>query len=157
MPVKSRRNDQCSPIDWDKIMLLAKRSHMAILVHQTILLLRQFFHQDFPEEVLQEAVQDEKAVKLADEVIKHIFHRVEDVPELHQGYWKKFWQTNGYRFRLRTGWKNKLSYIHSLIQPIEEDFRLVALPDSLYPLYYFIRPITWLRRRLNGYARSKQK
>ncbi|MGI6686524.1 MAG: nucleotidyltransferase family protein [Bacillota bacterium] len=143
-------------VDWDKIMRLAECAGMKILVHQTFLLLDQLFHVDLPDKILEAAIKDKKAVRLAEEVIDCLISRAKEAPkEIGFSYWKSFIETHGYRFRIRSGWKLKFSYLHSLIQPIERDFKLIALPDPLYPLYYFIRPMTWLKRRIIGDTRRK--
>lgn len=141
---------KCTKIDWDKIMELAEHSQTNLIIHQTILILDEIFQPDFPDWLIKVALRDKKAGRLAGEVIKHLFSPDEESTGISVSYWKKFFTVHGYRYRIRTGWKNKLAYLHSLIQPIERDFQFYPLPDFLYPLYYLIRPVTWLQRRIAG-------
>ena len=50
---------------------------------------------------------------------------------------------------LRTGWSYKLRALQGLFLT-EELLCRVDLPDVLFPLYYFLRVVRWLRRRLMG-------
>jgi len=148
---------KCADINWDKLMRLAEGSGMNLIVYQTMLLLHRFFHQDFPDNLFQDALQDKKAVRLADEITYYLSRQFgKKATDTVPSYWRNFIDTHGYRFRMQNGWKNKCSYIHSLIQPIERDFQICALPDPLYPLYYFIRPMTWFMRRISCAKEKKQ-
>lgn len=145
---------QVTEINWQKIMDFSSNVGMTSLVHQTLLLLHRFFQRTIPEKIFQEAIEDKLALELYHEVITFLCTPSNNNHN-KSGYWQNFWQIFGYRFKLRSSWRHKLSYVHTLMQPIEEDYRLIALPDALYPLYYLIRPITWLRRRVMGYVKGK--
>lgn len=137
-------------INWDKLVSLANCTGMRVIVHQTALLLEHFVDAPIPEHIMRSSYNDKKAQKLAKEVINHLFDQMENIHGPEPSYWQAFWSNSGYRLGLRSGWRNKFSFIISLLKPVGEDYKFVALPDSLYFLYYFIRPITWLKRRINS-------
>lgn len=132
-------------VNWNKIKAVADKSQLTIL-HQAMILIAVFFNSAVPESIHAELLADKKAVKLARTVINELAACRYNISEI--AYRPGFRQKIGYNLKLRSGVMDKMDYIFNLFKPINEDFQVVALPDCLYPLYYLIRPVTWLGRRM---------
>lgn len=55
-----------------------------------------------------------------------------------------------YDAQLQVGWKNKLKSLLTIFRPNADDIMLITIPERLYPLYYVIRPFTYLGRGLRS-------
>lgn len=143
-------------IDWDKLKFMFDKSGSNLILHQTIILLHILCNLTVPDSIVKAVHADKKAWKQAISIIEQLSTRI-DININHNSYWKNFMINNGYRLQLCSGWGGKLNYISAIFQPIKEDFKAIDLPDSLYPLYYLIRPLTWLNRRTGNSMRKGYK
>ncbi|MEL7567614.1 MAG: nucleotidyltransferase family protein [Dehalobacterium sp.] len=142
-------------MDWGKLIFLADYAGLRTIMHQTMILANELLQVPVPDPMTQSLRHDKKAWVLANLVINQLYDQEDNAPS--SSYWKNFILRNGYHLRLRSGWQHKLSYLFSLLQPMSRDFRLISLPDRLYPLYYLIRPMTWLGRRLSSFSRRTMR
>ncbi|ATW28174.1 nucleotidyltransferase family protein [Candidatus Formimonas warabiya] len=140
-------------MDWEKLISLADHAGLRTVLHQTILLTNALLKAPVPDPIAPSLLRDKKAWALANLVINQLYDKEDHRPSV--SYRRNFIVNNGYHLRLRSEWRNKVTYLFSLLQPTSRDFRLISLPDSLYPLYYLIRPMTWLGRRLSSFSRRK--
>jgi hypothetical protein len=140
---------QSNCLDWDKIIFMANKSGLKIILHQTMILLKELFALPIPAGLKQSVLHDDKAWDLAKTVINKLVDKEDNISELQFLYLKNSILMINYNLKLYSGFSNKLAYISSLCKPIGQDYKLISLPDSLYPLYYFIRPFAWLWRRIS--------
>jgi len=140
---------QENSLDWDRIIFLAKHSGQSIILYQTMILVKELFNLTIPDCLAAHVVDNPKAWMLAKTVIDNLFDSAEQLKSPSSLYWRNFMLKNSYNIKIQPGRKNKLLYLLSLFEPNANDFRLISLPDSLYSVYYLIRPFAWLGRRIN--------
>lgn len=84
----------------------------------------------------------EKAIALSDRVLPMLLKEVKPTePE-----WKDYDRLLPNAVFGRTRWQWLLAFLG----PSEHEYRLIDLPDSLFWLYFLIRPFCWLARKLFG-------
>lgn len=135
-------------LDWDKVIFLAKHSGQGIILNQTMILVNRLFNLPHPDSISVHVVNDRKALLLAKAVMNNLFDCTEEALSFGSSYWKDFWLKNSYNLKIQPDGKEKLRYLSSLFKPNSNDFKIISLPDSLYPAYYLIRPFAWLGRRI---------
>lgn len=136
-------------LDWDRIIFLAKHSGQSIILYQTMILGKELFNLPIPDCLAIHVVDNPETWMLAKTVIDNLFDRAEQLTSPRSSYWRNFMVKNSYNLKIQPGRNKKLFYLLSLFEPNANDFRLISLPDSLYPVYYLIRPFAWLGRRIN--------
>lgn len=135
-------------LDWAKVILLARQAGLSTVLHQSVVLAEELLSLPVAKQFRPYVDKDKKAQKLAQMVIEQLCHNTSGVTGAGTSYIRNFLITYNYHVKLRSGWQNKLAYTFSIYRPTSADFQLVPLPDGLYPLYYVLRPFTWLWRRI---------
>ena len=131
--------------NWARIKDIAIRSNKLAFLHQTFILLDRLLNIPVPDYFIRDLKQDRFAEKLANMALNISFYP-------HSAASKNVKEFNRickqYDAKFRTGWRNKVHHYVRVIYPSVEDIKLIALPDFLFPLYFFIRPITWIGRSI---------
>ncbi len=137
-------------LDWNQITGLADQSGLRAVLHQTLILLDRVLEVPLPETLLRAANRDQTARSLARIVLAELSEPEDEPDRRFRIIPKNFWREKQYHWLLCKGVGEKLAYLGSLFEPAYEDFQWLSLPERLYPLYYLIRPLNWLRRRMTG-------
>lgn len=133
-------------IDWDKLILLAKNFDLESVLNQTLILLNNLLNFPIPEQLESSVSSDKKAWQLTSKVIDRLFEiENNESPQISE---LSLLDKISY-FNYNSEWSNKLKYISDLFKPREGDFKLISLPDLIFPLYYFIVPILRLWGRIS--------
>lgn len=124
------------PIDWNKVKVLADMYETSVILHQSLILLNYLFGVPIPGELGKYVQVDKKALNLANFVIDNLNKKVTRSESafsinkiLHNYHYKNYTI------------KNKLDHLRMLCKPGLADFKLISLPDVLFPVYYLIRPV----------------
>ena len=133
-------------IDWDRVIYQADISELRPILHQSLILANQLFNVPIPDRLEQAVANDQTAWKLAYTVMDKLTSSKFPSPPPYAAL-KKFNYLNLH-------WKNKLYYILSIFSPSEKEFKLITLPDILYPFYYLLKPPYWLWRRISMIVKS---
>ena len=133
-------------IDWDKLIIQADISGLRPIINQTLILANELLDVPIPQCMVQSVANDQKAWQLAFTAIDKLFININELslpgPKFLALKKNIFDDLDYYNLP----WKSKLFLIFSLFKPCEVEFKLISLPDNLYPLYYFIRPLYLLWR-----------
>ncbi|AFZ01183.1 nucleotidyltransferase family protein [Calothrix sp. PCC 6303] len=131
-------------MDWDAILSKADRFGFRRLTNLAFLLVGNLLAAPIPEPIWQQAVLDKKAGALFLEISKQLFvENKEIILEVH---------INLFHIRTRERIPDKVKVLVDLMNysgwftPTEKDLNLVKLPNYLYFLYYFIRPVRVLQK-----------
>lgn len=137
-------------IDWDKMILLADISELRPIIHQTLILANELFDVPIPDHLEKSVANDQKAWQLAYTVMDKLSININEnnLPNPKFSPLKNDILNNFDYFNFSSKWKSKLFFLFSLFKPDEKEFKLISLPDILYPLYYLIKPFYWLWRRI---------
>lgn len=131
---------------WQRLYGLAESLGVETILNQAIILSRHLLAAPVPDGIIDMVNKDRKAQKLATMAIPFIidFHSNFDQSiDLLSHYYKK-----KYGFYLQCGWRKKFAFIHHHFLPTDADIELIALPESLYFMYFLIRPFTWFKHQL---------
>jgi len=135
-------------INWDKLLVQADISGLRPIINQTLILANELLDVPIPDCMVQSVANDQKAWQLALIAIEKLFINVNELslddPQFSPLKKNIFDDLDYYNLP----WKSKLFLIFALFKPCEVEFKLISLQDNLYPLYYLIRPLYWLRRAL---------
>ncbi len=132
-------------IDWEKVQCLADELGVRSVLYQALLLASELLTAPIPKSLQGAIPTDRKARKLA-KLAMPLLQTVQDEQSATRD-WKLYWKQKQYDLQLRTQLKHKRQYVMSHFTPSETDVAEFSLPDQLFPLYYFIRPMTWLWKR----------
>ena len=142
-------------LDWELLMSRARE-----LGGERMLLLGLFLAHDLlgarlPEEIRRRA-ESEQVRTLAAQSRQLLFR---DRPDGPVGYgWPGYFERSQYYIRAMERLRDKARYcLRFATTPMEEDWDNLKLPDSLFPLYYILRPMRvgrwfprWVWQRLRG-------
>lgn len=139
-------------IDWVHTAALADRLGIRPVVHQILFLAHSLLAAPLPVNFTGTLAADGRGRQLACLAIP-LLDGSDSRPlqlkcQQDMAYW---WRVKLYKFRLRTGGE-RIRYILHHFDPPEADVKLVSLPEQLYLLYYGIRPVAWLWRRIRRTA-----
>ena len=126
-------------INWEKINIMAKKSEKISFFYQTLILLNELLNLPVPVYFQEDLKRDYLAVKLANMALSISLNPLDSLE-------KTIKHKRKYDAKFRTGWRNNAHHYLQLINPHVDDIRLIALPNLLFPLYYLIRPFTWVKR-----------
>jgi hypothetical protein len=129
-------------LDWDEVRAFAEESRCRRAVGLALLLAHRLFDTPLPTEVL--------APLAGDETLTRLLARVED--ELATGgirrpWWLARFGVLPFHLEVFDSWRDGVVYGgRGLVTPLAWDWELleVRLPDSLYGLYYLLRPLRLL-------------
>ena len=140
---------------WERIYELMDAQGLGVVLLETLLVMHRldlpgltdleckYFRLKRSEDgVLLEAKDSERAAKLSDAVFPLLLRQVGATdPE-----WKAY---DSLMPRAVYG-KTALQWVLTVLGPTEHEYEFVDLPDWLFWLYFIIRPINWVRRKLFG-------
>ncbi|WP_047984001.1 nucleotidyltransferase domain-containing protein [Ornithinibacillus californiensis] len=131
-------------MDWQLITNILNRYHYSNVVGQALILVSQLFNEAIDEKV-QPLTLRGASRKLAQEAIFYLESMInlhnEPVPNEVASYHKK------HLFSLMS-FQQKTLFMLSFLYPYPEDTELLRLPNKLHFLYFPLRPVLWLVRRL---------
>ena len=139
---------------WERLYTLAKHLDVEPILNQAIILAREVLGTPVPEYIAKIAEKDRKAGDLASMSMLAI-SAADSGHTTFNRYMPSLYRQKKYEFSLQRGWEKKLAYIHSHFSPTDGNIQSIPLPDGLYFMYYFIRPCTWLTRRLSALRDNK--
>ncbi|KUK65715.1 MAG: hypothetical protein XD84_0332 [Desulfotomaculum sp. 46_80] len=143
---------QQKDIDWDRFSDLVNSIGMKSILHQTLILANRLFDVPLPTNYLSELTYTKYDWRLACTAMNVCLTVADN--ESNDKYTKHCWKI--YNDLLRVGWKSKLFYFFKYyFSPHMNDIKLISLPNTLFPLYYTIRPFTWLVRSFRKYGVEK--
>lgn len=130
-------------INWHILIIKAASLGLLQIVGQTLILVKELFNIEIPKEVYS-LMDDKKSKGLA----VRAFHFMTDICESKEG-------NNKLKFKIYSYlWLNSITkgfkYFTNFFKPKIDDFNLIKLPDSLFVLYFVVRPIHYLSKRINS-------
>ena len=132
--------------DAERLILLARERRITHVLAQAVILCGRLLHAKLPETLCAEAEKDEAGLKLAKMALPII---------LAPDGGEKSLSVKKYIFLLQRGFSNKKRYVLKLFQPLEGDFRSVSVGDKAFFVYYLVRILNWVKRRLPGNKDTK--
>jgi len=120
-------------MDWEDILRQAGQMRIERIVLLGLFLARDLTGVELPERVIRKFETDPKIMKFVSKTYGRIFQNT--FPS------DGFFESLFFPLRLREHWQDKVQYCIDLgLTPTVGDWQSVSLPDSLFPLYYLIRP-----------------
>jgi hypothetical protein len=120
-------------INWERFLVRARKLKLGRIVSLGLFLAKEVTGTDVPEMILREIDADRAIMGLASRVYAKLFQDASTSDEFFEGLL--------FTLMLREHWKDKVRYCLDLgLTPTFEDWQSVHLPDSLFSLYYLIRP-----------------
>jgi hypothetical protein len=121
------------PWDWPDLLAKARQAGLRRMLLLGVSLARELLGAPVPDEVQAQARRDSGVAALWRQVRANLFQ-----PERGE----RFVARNLFHLRARERLKDRLAYTWSRVGiPMEDDWEWVPLPDSLYWLYYGVRPL----------------
>ena len=129
---------------WTEIMGQAQKLGVARPVAQGLILSHLLLKSALPMAAVQYAAGDRAVTYLVRTALRRVA-----LPREYPLPLSKFLQWEIlYHFMLRRGWPEKMETMQAIfINP--DDWAQVSLPDRFFPLYYLLRPVLYLQRRLS--------
>lgn len=137
---------QDDQLDWANVMVLAELHGLQHVLKQAVYLAHQLLEAPMPLLMSPLIPGSSKSWTLV-ELAVPFFCDTTYEPSTITWAQGLYYRDKKYQVTLRSGWKNKLQFVLTYFAATESDVLRFPLPDSLYWLYYFIRPFTWLERR----------
>ncbi|MFA5353929.1 MAG: nucleotidyltransferase family protein [Thermodesulfovibrionales bacterium] len=136
------------PLDWQYLLRksdeLDSRKHLLLGLHLAALL----WEAEIPSSASEKIEEDPQLSALALYVLDGLFREGPKRSAVSN--------TIEYRLRLLKKNKHKLNHLlHKLFVPRLPDWETISLPDRLYFLYYFIRPLRLLLLNTTGLSKKK--
>jgi hypothetical protein len=135
-------------LDWDALLSRSARQRMARIVLLGLSLTQDLLGAKLPPEVSNRARADKRVAALAASVRERI----------HEGLPSGSQERGFLQFRLLQGARNRFRFFWYLLQPTDEDWANLHIPESLFFLYYLIKPALlawqWRLRPAFGLNRS---
>jgi hypothetical protein len=135
-------------LDWLGLIRIAEKLGATRTVGQGATLAHQLLHAPLPVPLQKVIERDKTLAPLAKEAVRQMLlpdpHHLSPTRELINQIKLKIW----YETRLYPGLAHKMAVLKGdgFLRP--EDWEMIRLPRALFPLYYLIRPFSWLWRRL---------
>ncbi len=124
-------------LDWRQIVKQARIFNVERLLWIGLLLCHELLDADIPGAILHSARADRTATLVTDDILAAFF-----VDKADRGISDAGWVVR--ELRLRKRWQDKLIYMAQHIvdwEPNERDLGMIRLPESLFFLYWLLRPI----------------
>jgi hypothetical protein len=132
-----------SDMDWEGLIERASAFNTKRMLLLGLFLANQLLDADLEETVLREVRADKSVEALAGEVRKRLFLEDPDSQRILEGS-----TFNAFHLQAIERVQDKLRYcVQRAVTPTLVDWRRVALPAILFPVYYLLRPI-WLAGQL---------
>ena len=120
-------------MDWEDILRQAGQMRIERMILLGLFLARDLTGVELPERVIRKFETDPKITKFVSRIYGRIFQNT--FPS------DGFFESLSFTLGLREHWQDKVRYCIDLgLTPTVSDWQAVSLPDSLFPLYYLIRP-----------------
>jgi hypothetical protein len=128
-------------LDWELCLTLSKSANCDLVLKHALLLARKVLGLELPL-AIRNYCEDAEAQALADTAQSFLFRETD-----HIGYREAL----HYHLAFAKDWKSRVRFLFQrVLVPAEEDWQDVRLPQSLYLLYYLIRPIRLLLKALSN-------
>ncbi|MFC3801795.1 nucleotidyltransferase family protein [Cohnella sp. GCM10012308] len=128
-------------LDWSSCAQLAVRYRTEHLVGQALILASQWFHTPVPRE-LEGFTSLKQASARIPQVLTFIRDSLEDAPPERVRAYER------YLFAIKPR-RQKLLYLLSLLYPYPMDAKTLPLPTTFHFLYFPLRPLLWIWRKLD--------
>lgn len=125
-------------VDWQAVLNTAEKQDLKAVVLQAIVLCRTVFEQEFLSSIKLDEQQCSRVQILVSEGLSGITDR-----SAAYGWLSSTVRSLRYRMKLKSGLRYRLGYFHGISV---NDFKLIGLPDLLFPLYFLLRPFSWMWR-----------
>lgn len=135
------RSSKCRNVDWDLVFSKAQNQHVEALLIQAIHLCRYLFDAEFLSTVKASHSKDKRTSALINEALDCLLFGLEPNSGLSASI-----NSLRYRIKLKTDLNYRLGYFRGLSV---YDFDHIKLPDSLFGLYYLLRPFSWALRSID--------
>jgi hypothetical protein len=129
-------------LDWEEIRSFAEEGRCRRVVGLGLLLARRLFETPLPVPVLARLAEDEDLVRLVSRVEKALA-----TGGITRSWWLGIIDVWPFHLEVFDSWRDGALYVgRTLVTPLAWDWELleVRLPDSLYGLYYVLRPLRLL-------------
>jgi hypothetical protein len=124
-------------MNWERLVDDAVTTGSERMLSLGLFLANDLLGAELPEEVSHIVRLDPEVRTLAEEVRGWLFQGIEGSRGLLESS-----EFHPFHFKIRRRLRDKLSYcIRTVITPNNADWLSVSLPESLFPLYYLLRPI----------------
>lgn len=124
-------------LDWAKVISEARNKHIERMLLVALCLPQQLFQSALPPEIEQMIAKDREVLNITRYCINALVNETT----------LNLWQECKLDIWMREHPAKKLRYLfYRLATPHGEDWRFVALPSILYPLYYLVRPVRLIMR-----------
>lgn len=128
-------------LDWSSCARLSARYGTGHLVGQALILASRFFHTPVPKE-LESFTSLKRAGERIPQVLLFIRESLENAPPERVRTYER------YLFAIKPR-RQKLLYLLSLLYPYPMDAKTLPLPASFHFLYFPLRPVLWIWRKLD--------
>ncbi len=129
-------------MNWDDLMAKAAALGGERMLLLGLSLAHSLLGVDVPITVLDKVRADSAVEKLAEDVRRRLFAEPEDTMEILE--WSAF---HPFHYRMRERWRDRLGYVFlKIVEPNAADWMERPLPEKLFPLYYFLRPLRLIRK-----------
>jgi len=120
-------------VDWDTIVARAKRAHGTRIVSLALRLVEQFSNVHLPSDVLAALDCEGVMRQMATRIREHIFAISGSADST---------ETNLYNLQVMDRKRDAMrAALHAIFVPTLTDWQALALPESMYSLYYAFRPL----------------
>jgi hypothetical protein len=125
--------EACKPMDWERVREQTCQMRIERFVQLGLWLSKDLAGLELPEEIIRKIGRNYEIKKLTAKVYKRLFKGGQNSDELLEEHL--------FHLRLKEHLTDKARYCLELgVIPNLGDWQAVSLPDSPFPLYYFIRP-----------------
>ncbi|MBI1883853.1 MAG: nucleotidyltransferase family protein [Chlamydiae bacterium] len=124
-----------SQIDWQGAFRKARELNGERMLLLGLCLARDLYTVELPDELIQRIDQDLQVLSLARRIKKRLFQK--------RDAWTRFWNDVIY-LRAMEGLGNRFHHGLRYVMPTPAEWLAIPLPQILYPLYYFLRPMRLL-------------
>lgn len=129
-------------IDWEQLMYRADELGSKRMLFLGLLLADELLEAPLPEKVSRMVRTDPKATALARQVREWLFQEPDGSPNILAKGRLDESRFHPFRVRMRERLRDKFGYaVRTALIPTPEDWQYLRLPESLFFLYYLVRPI----------------
>ena len=119
-------------LDWKECASLAEATNCGLVLKHSLLVAKTVLELELPAEI-KSLAEDRDAQSLADKARSFMFSAT---ARLDEG------EIMRYQLAFARGWRDSARFLrHRIFVPAEPDWNAVRLPQPLYALYYFVRPV----------------
>ena len=141
---------------WERLYGLSEHLGVEALLNQAVMLALHLLQAPVPDRVVKRITKDRKAQNLVGMALPFISAVDYDPANLRINR-PLYFHHKKYQLSILPGWRKKFAYLHNLVLPKDRDIELIPLPQSLYFLYYPLRPFTWFSRQVMQLASDHKR